>query len=484
MMPAPYDKPPVSDTSATASEAPLPTESVPPTASRPWRDEFLATVKLAWPLVVAQLASISLNATDVIMMGWLGPDHIAAGSLANSLFFTLFLGGLGLVSATPPLIAQAIGARRGKEVRRIVRQGLWAAALFTILVTPLVARFPIAFEALGQDPVVSDLAATYLSTAKWMVFPGLGLVVMRALLSARGDTTVVLWVTVLGIFVNALGNYALMFGNFGLPRLELAGAGISTSIVHLVMFLTLLGYVLFHRRYRRYHVLARLYKPDWTRLMQVLRIGTPISLTILSEVGLFGAASILMGMLGRAELAAHAVALQCASISFMIPLGLSQATTVRVGLAFGAGDRAGIGRAGWVSMAVGMGFMLVAAALFLFFPQRLVAFYLDAGDPANTRTLALAASFLGVAAAFQLVDGAQAIMVAALRGLSDTRVPMLVAFAGYWIFGMGTAWLCGFVLGWRGVGVWLGLAAGLAFVAMVLTMRFVWRDRLGLTDAG
>ena len=451
---------------------------------RNWRQEFSATLKLAWPLVVSQLASISLNATDVIMMGWLGPDHIAAGSLANSLFFTLFLGGLGLVSATSPLIAQAIGARKGKQVRRIVRQGLWAAALFTLLMTPAVFQLGYVFHALGQDPVVIGLAQSYLSTAVLMVFPGLGLVVMRALLSARGDTTIVLWVTVLGIFVNALGNYALMFGNFGLPRLELAGAGISTSIVHLVMFLSLLSFVLFNRRYRRYHILARFYKPDWPRFFQLLRIGAPISLTILSEVGLFGAASILMGVLGRTELAAHAVALQCASISFMIPLGLSQATTVRVGLAYGAGDRPGIGRAGWMSMVIGMFFMLVAAALFVVFPERLVAFYLDPADPKNLATLALAASYLGVAAAFQLVDGAQAIMVASLRGLSDTRVPMIVAFAGYWIVGLGTAWLFGFVLGWRGVGIWMGLAAGLTFVAIILTLRFVWRDRLGLTGAG
>lgn len=448
-----------------------------------WLAEFQSTLKLAWPLVVAQLAGIALNATDVVMMGWLGPSHLAAGSLANSLFFTLFLGGLGLVMATSPIIAQAIGAREGKSVRRTVRQGLWLCILFTIVATPLVFQLGFIFERLGQDPEVVMLAINYLSTAVWMIFPGLGIVVMRSLLAARGDTHVVLWVTVIGIFVNALGNYGLMFGNFGLPKLEMVGAGISTSFVHFVMFGFLLTYVLFHKRYRRYHVLVRFFKPDWPRFFSLLRIGTPISLTIMSEVGLFGAASILMGMLGKYELAAHAVALQLASIAFMVPLGLSQATTVRVGLAYGAQDSVGVGRAGWVSMGIGTLFMLVPCAIFVLLPHALVSLYLDANNPENYLPLGLAASFLGIAALFQLVDGAQVLMVAALRGLSDTRVPMIVALVGYWGVGLGIAYLFGFVLQWGGVGIWLGLAAGLAFVAVIITIRFAMREQLGLLSS-
>ncbi len=445
-----------------------------------WRAEFQNTMKLAWPLVIAQLAGIALNATDVVMMGWLGPSHLAAGSLANSLFFTLFLGGLGLVMATSPMIAQAIGARVGKSVRRTVRQGIWISLLFTVLATPLVFQLGHVFDRLGQDPEVVALATRYLSTAVWMIFPGLGIVVMRSLLSARGDTHVVLWVTVIGIFVNALGNYGLMFGNFGLPKLEMVGAGISTSLVHFVMFGFLLAFVLFHKRYRRYHVLVRFFKPDWPRFFSLLRVGTPISLTIMSEVGLFGAASILMGMLGKYELAAHAVALQLASIAFMVPLGLSQATTVRVGLAYGGKDHVGVGQAGWVSMGIGTLFMLVPCTIFILFPNGLVSLYLDANNPENYIPLGLAASFLGVAALFQLVDGAQVLMVAALRGLSDTRVPMIVAFIGYWGVGLGVAYIFGFVLQWGGVGIWLGLAAGLAFVAVIVTFRFAMRERLGL----
>ncbi|MCF6302611.1 MAG: MATE family efflux transporter [Devosiaceae bacterium] len=448
-----------------------------------WAEEVRATFVLAWPLVVAQLAGIALNATDVIMMGWLGPSELAAGALANSIFFTLFVGGLGLVTAASPLIAQALGARKGKSVRRTVRQGLWLAIAFTVGMTPIVLNLSPVFLALGQDPAVIALTKEYLSTAVWMVFPGLGIVVMRSLVSARGDAQVVLWVTVVGIFVNAFGNYALMFGNWGAPRLELVGAGITTTVVNFVMFFIILGFVLLHRRYRRYHVLVRFFKPDWPKFFELLRLGTPISLTIISEVSLFGLASILMGNLGTTELAAHAVALQLASIAFMIPLGLSQATTVRVGLAYGAGNLKAIGRAGWVSMGVGMGFMIASCSVFLLFPDFLVGLYLDKTIAENQAALLLAASFLVIAAAFQLVDGAQVIMLASLRGLSDTKIPMIIAFVGYWGVGMGTAYIAGFVWEWRGMGVWFGMATGLTFVAILLTLRFAMREKLGLLKA-
>ena len=448
-----------------------------------WPQELRATLVLAWPLVVSQLAGIALNATDVIMMGWLGPNEIAAGALANSIFFTMFLAGLGLILATSPMIAQAIGAGKGKSVRRTVRQGLWLAFAFTVIVTPITYSLGPIFLMLGQDPEIVALTGKYLSTAVWMVFPGLGIVVMRSLLSARGDTQLVLWVTTIGILVNAIGNYGLMFGNFGLPRLELVGAGISTSIVHFVMFFLLLAFVVYHKRYKRYLVLVRFFKPDWPRFMELLRLGTPMALTLLSEVSLFGLSAILMGLLGKTELAAHAVALQLASIAFMVPLGLSQATTVRVGLAYGAKNLAAIGRAGWVSIGLGMVFMLIPCTIFILYPTVLVDLYLDSAVPENHDTLILAASYLAVAAAFQLVDGAQVIALSALRGLSDTKFPMIVAFIGYWGVGLGTAYVTGFVWGWRGVGIWMGLATGLAFVAVVLTARFAMRERLGLLPA-
>lgn len=447
-----------------------------------WMAEVRATLALAAPLVLSQLASMALFTTDVVMMGWLGPEALAAGSLSTSLFHPLYLGGLGVVAATSALVAQAIGARTAKAVRRITRQGLWVAMVMSALIMPLALYAEPAFLMLGQDPQASALAASYLRYAVLGVPFGLGLVVMRGLLQAKGDVNLVLLVALTGVLVNALADYGLMFGHFGLPNLGLAGAGIATSTVNFVMFGFAALFVARHRRYRRYNVFVRIWKPDWRRFVQIVRLGVPIGMTLVSEVGLFGVAVIMMGWLGVNEVAAHAVALQCAAMSFTLPLGLSQATTVRVGLVAGANNRRGVGFAGWVSFALSLVLMSGVAIMFLLIPDRLVGLFIDPGVVANRVPFQLAIAYLTVAAFFQLFDGTQVTMAAALRGLNDTRFTMITAMIGYWIVGLSIAYVAGFWYGLGGVGIWMGLAAGLAFVAIVLTIRFSLRDRLRLLE--
>ncbi len=447
-----------------------------------WYSEFLATIKLAWPLIIAQLASISLFTTDVIMMGWLGPKYLAAGTLATSILHPLFIGSIGIVSATSPLIAQAIGAKKIREVRKIVRQGFWVAFMLTLIITPILYNAKSIFLFLRQDIIISEMAQIYLYFAAGVVLPGLMFISLRSLLYARDGAIIVLFITIVGIFVNALGNYALMFGNFGFPRLELIGAGISTSLVNLVMFLLILAYILLSKRFRRFNILFRFFKPDWQRFFQLLKIGIPIGLTIMSEILMFSVAVIMMGWLGMREVAAHAIALQCAAIAFMIPLGLSQATTVRVGLFAGEQNKLGVSRAGWTSFYISVFFMTISSALFIFTPDILVHLFLDPNKEENIPVILLAISFLSVAAIFQFVDGAQVVMAAALRGLNDTFVPMILAFIGYWIVGMGTAYYAAFIADMGGVGVWLGMAAGLAFVAIALSFRFIMRKKLRLME--
>jgi MATE family multidrug resistance protein len=289
-----------------------------------------------------------------------------------------------------------------------------------------------------------------------------------------------LWITLVGVAVNALGNYTLMFGHFGFPRMELRGAGISTTIVNSVMCLLIMLYTLRHRRYRRYHLLGRFWRPDWVKFREIWRVGGPIGFMLMTEVGLFAAAALLMGLLGTDELAAHAIALQCAAIAFMIPMGLSQATTVRVGMAFGQQNRLAIHKAGWVSLLLGTGFMCITCLLFWLIPEQLIGLFLDPSQETNRQPFRLAIAFLGVAALFQLADGAQVVAAAALRGLNDTKIPMFVALIGYWGCGFPVAYYCGFVLGLGGEGVWYGLAAGLACVAVILCTRFALRERLVL----
>jgi MATE family multidrug resistance protein len=429
-----------------------------------WARELRETLALASPLIVAQLAQMALFTTDAIMMGWLGPKYLGAGMLTVSFLHPFFLFGVGVLSAVAPMVAQAKGAGDTASVRRSVRQGFWVAI----------------FELLGQSEEVSLLAQSYARAAVWLLFPGLAFIVVRTLLASHGDTSVVLVITIFGIAVNAAGNYALIFGNWGFPRLELMGSGLATAFVNALMFLMLLGYALMRPAYKRYELFVRFWRPDWSRFRKILAIGTPIGFMMMAEVGLFSAAALFMGWLGTDELAAHAVALQYSAIAFMVPMGLSHATTVRVGLAHGRGSAEGVRKAGWVSIALGTGFMVLTGVLFWVVPEALVGLFLDPLPQHNERPFALAVTFLSMAALFQLADGAQVVSAAVLRGLSDTAKPMMLAILGYWGIGLPIAYVCGFVLDMRGTGIWAGLAAGLTAVALTLVIRFALRERIAL----
>jgi MATE family multidrug resistance protein len=450
------------------------------TSSSSWAAEFRASFALAWPLIIAQLAQNLLFTTDVVLMGWLGPKYLAAGTLAGAFLMPFQLTGIGIVGAVAPLVAQARGRHDIKAVRRYVRQGFWVTILVATILVPIVLSMKPIYLALGQDPEVVEIAQSYMTTGFWMLYPALGIMVLRSFLSAFDATRIILVVTILGVTLNALFAYTLIFGHFGFPRLELRGAAIATGILNVVMFVALLAYALTHKRLKRFHILVRFFKPDWPRFLEILRVGLPIGLTVAAETGLFSIAAILMGLLGTDETAAHAVALQLAATAFMVPLGLGMAATVRVGRAYGRGDNEAVRKAGWTAVILGVGFMVLTASLFLALPHTLVAVFLDSHDPANADALLLAASYLAVAGLFQLADGAQVVAAHSLRGLSDTRMPSLLAILGYWFVGLPTAYVLGFVFNLRGTGIWLGLATGLAFVAVLLLTRFAMRERLGL----
>lgn len=452
-----------------------------PLSSAGWGAEFRALFGLGWPLIVAQLAQISLVATDTIMLGWLGPKYLAAAALANALFIATQLFGMGVVGAVAPMAAQALGSGDPQSVRRTVRQGIWMALLFAVLLFPVIWNIAPIYRLLGEDLELTSMAERFIHFAIWLIFPAFMIVVFRSFLSAHGNTRAIFLITVAGVIVNGLVDYALIFGNWGFPRLELAGAGIATTTVSFVMLIIMVAYTLTRAEFRPYRILHNFFRPDWPRFVELLRIGLPIGLMSLAEVLLFTSASLLQGWIGQDAVAAHAIALQLASISFMVPLGLSQAATVRVGLALGADNPDGIRKAGWTALAGTLIFMSATAALFLAIPHALVRLFLDPANPANAEAITLAVSYLLVAGLFQLFDGAQVTMGAALRGLSDTTMPLVIALFGYWAVGFPVAYVLAFPLGLAGVGIWFGLAAGLAATALILTIRFALRDRLGLT---
>ena len=445
-----------------------------------WIAEARTMLSLAWPLVLSQLAQVAFQTTDVIMLGWVGPDQLAGMSLATALMHPLLVGGFGLVSAAAPMVSQALGAGELKSVRRTVRQGLWVALLVSALIVPVLVLSEHIFPLLAQPPEAAHLAALYLDFAAFSTIPALSYMVFRLFISAKGNTKAVLAITVFALVLNGVLNYLLIFGAFGFPELGIVGAAIATTASNTLMLLLGAAYAVLHPKFRRHYVLVRFFKPDWPRFFEFFHIGLPIGLTQIAEVSLFGFAVFMMGWIGTEAVAAHAIAIQCASIAFMVPLGLAQAATIRVGLAQGARDPDRVGRAGWSALAVTLLFMSITFALFIFAPRLLASLFLDATRPENQATIALAVSYLTVAGLFQLFDGTQVAMASALRGLSDTRVPMVVALLGYWVVGLSIAYVFAFVLGWQGIGVWTGLAAGLAFVAVVLLIRWSNRERLGL----
>jgi MATE family multidrug resistance protein len=302
---------------------------------------------------------------------------------------------------------------------------------------------------------------------------------MRNFVAALERPGWVLVISLIGILLNALLGYGLIFGHFGLPALGIFGGGLASSIVWTIQGLLLALVIVTDRQFRRFHLFGRFWRPDWPRYRKLWKLGFPIGLAMGFEGGVFSAAAYLMGLIDAESVAAHAVALQIAAMAFMVPWGLSQAATVRVGRCLGEGDRAGITRAGWTAWGLGVGFMALMAILIWTMPRELITIFLD-DTPENARVVSLGVSFLAIAAIFQVVDGAQVVGAGMLRGLHDTRVPMIFTFVGYWAVGIGIgAWLA-FRRGWQGQGIWAGLAIGLAIVAVLMIWRWTRRERLGL----
>ena len=435
---------------------------------------------LGLPLIGAQLAQVGIQTTDIVMIGWLGPQQLAATALGASVFFACWLFAMGICSAVAPLVAYARGAKQPRQVRRSVRQGFWVAVVIGLPLSAGLWQMEAILLTIGQDPTNSALAGGYIQAMLLGFVPSLWFIVMRSFLSAMDKGRVILVVSLLAVGVNVLCNYALIFGNFGFPRLELVGAGLASSLVACFMFAGLLIYTLLHRKLKRYALLIRLWRADWPLFRDIFRIGTPIGGTILMEAGMFAAAAQMMGRIGTTELAAHTIAIQCVSVAFMLPLGLGQAATIRVGLADGSGRWDDIGHAGWSAMALGMFCVVLTVLAYLLLPVTLVGFFLDLDLPENRAVLDYAVIYLAIAALFQLFDSGQVIASCGLRGLRDTRKPMLLAALGYWGIGVPTALLLGFELEWGGKGIWLGLAVGLAVTAVMLIARFALRERLHL----
>lgn len=449
---------------------------------RAWTSEILASLALAWPLVLSNLAGTALTTVDVVLIGRLGPEPLAAAALATSLYITVLLTGIGLVVAVSPMVASEYGRRRHavREIRRTVRQGGWMALAYCVPAGLALGQGDAILVAIGQDPGLAAAAAGYLDVLLLALLPQLLFALLRAFTSSLNRPLPSLVVALLALPVNLGLAWALIFGHAGLPALGLPGAALATNITAWLAVLGLAAVILRDRRLRRYRVFGRFWRADWPRFRALWRLGVPISGTLALETALFSGSGLVMGLIGAAALAAHTIALQIASLCFMVPLGLAQAATIRVGQAFGAGDRAAVGRAGWAACGIALGFTACTAVLLFALPRTLVSLFLDVDAAANAATVELALGYLAFAALFQLVDGSQAVGAGMLRGLRDTRMPMIYAAIGYWALGAPLGLGLAFAAGWGGRGVWAGLAIGLAAVAGLTIRRWTRREPLGL----
>ena len=447
-----------------------------------WRDELRALIRLAAPLVGANLLQMAVYAVDVVFVARLGEVEFAAATLGVYLYGLVLWALTGMTGAVAPIVAAELGQRRHavRQVRRSFRMGMWLSVLAGAPLLLLLVQGEWLLGSAGQDPRVAARADAFLDILLWALIPAIATGVMRTVAAALGRPNYALAIAGVAVGVALLANWLLVFGAGPVPALGLEGAALASLLTTVAMMLAYVAVLLFDPALRRWRLFGRWWAPEWTRMGQIVRLGVPIAVTVTLEGALFGGAGLLMGLIGVTEVAAHAVALNIAALAFMIPLGIGQAATIRVGLAYGAGDRAWIGRAGWTALAVGIGFMAVTSTLILVAPRPFVSIYLDVDDPANARVVALALQFLLLAAMFQLFDGAQAVAAGVLRGLQDTRVPMLIALFGYWAAGFGVAVLLGFGAGWGGIGIWMGLAVGLAVVSVLLGWRWWARGRLGL----
>ena len=441
------------------------------------RDEFAPMLWLAAPVVLAELGWMFMGVVDTLMVGPLGPEAIGAVGIGASLYMALAIFGVGTLLGLDTLVAQAYGASRLDECHRWLHHGIVLALALAVPLTVACYVVEALLEAWGLDPVVLPLTRQYFLVVLWSSTPLLLYAAFRRYLQALTLVRPIMVALVSANVINACVNYALIYGKAGFPRLGVAGAAWATVVsrVYMAVFL-LLTIVVVERRTATGLFETRL-TIEMARCRRLVALGFPAAMQAMLEVGVFAAATALAGRLAPASIAAHQIALNMAALSFMVPLGLSSAAAVRVGHAVGRRDPAGTARSGWAAVLIGVGFMAIAATVFVLFGRQLIgAFTPDAA------VIAIGVVLLRVAAVFQLFDGLQGVATGVLRGVGDTRTPMLWNLAGHWVVGLPLGYWLAFKRGSGVLGLWIGLSAGLIVVGAVLLV--VWIRHVGRLRGG
>jgi len=426
-----------------------------------------ALTQLAIPVVLSELGWMAQGVVDTIMVGRLGPEAIGAVAVGNAVFYTPCLFGIGLLLGLDTVVSQAYGRKDYDECHRWLAQGIYLAVAITPLLMLFIAAASFCYSRVGITPEVAIPAGSYLRILDWSVLPLLIYAASRRYLQGVGQVRVITLTYIAANLLNWGGNWALIYGHLGFPAMGVRGSALSTVIARISMAVSLMGFAWRYERSRGHPLFQHWAKPQLHRIRELTRIGLPAAGQITLEVGAWNVATLSAGWLSPVALATHQIAINYASITYMVPLGVSAAAAVSVGHAVGAGDKARARRAGWLALALGCGFMLLAGIAFFIAPRPLIELYTH--DP---RVLAVGPSLLWIAAAFQIFDGVQTVCTGALRGLGETRAPMVANFIGYWILGLPLGFILCFVFKWGIYGTWIGLTLALIVVSSILLRRW------------
>jgi MATE family multidrug resistance protein len=440
-------------------------------AVSPIRAELQASLHLAIPLVSAQVAQSTTGFVDTVTMGWLGQDALASGGLATTTFSALLVTATGVVMAVSPLVAEAHGAGDSARIRQITQQGFWLSLLLALPIMFLLAQMDILMLKFGQRAETVILAKRYLNIMLWGFPPALLFALLKGVISSLSQTQPIMMIVIVGTACNAAGNYALGLGNLGFPRMGLAGIALASTLSYWGMLLCLILYVLKHKFFKNYRLFHKWHRVDLELSQELIWLGVPIGISFALEIGLYAVTAYLMGVLGTEALAAYQIVIQTIVILFMVPVGIGYATTIRVGQWHGQQNFQGVKQSAFVSICLGAVFMALTAVLLLGFPQSLIALYLNLDNPSNTSVIGLATAMFAISAFSQLFDGIQTTAAGALRGLQDTRIPMLLSFLAFWVIGLSSGCVLGFIFHFGAIGLWIGQSLGVAVSALV----FVWR---------
>ena len=434
------------------------------------RREWTPMLRLATPLAVAELGWMAMGFVDTVMAGRLGPAALGAGSLGQSLFFPIAICGSGLLLGLDTLVSQAFGAKNEPDCRRSLVAGLWMALGVAPVVAAALWGSVAVVRAAGTNPNVVELLGPFVLALIPGIWPLLIFSALRRYLQARNIAKPITFAVVSANVINFAGNWVLMFGHWGAPRMGLTGSGWSTSIARFYIAAVLAAATILHERKHGYLLFRVKRSPDLARIRELFRLGVPSALQIVIEGAIFSVATVLASKLDEISLAAHSIAVNVISVTYMVPLGISAAAAVRVGQAVGRKDRRGVSAAGWTALLESALFMGSAGLVLAIVPRAVVRLYTG-----HAMTIAGGAVLLRIAAVFELFDGFQVVAMGALRGLGDTRTPVVAHLVGYWAIGMPVTYLLCFQAGWGVRGIWTGLSMALVLIGAALLV--VWRHR-------